>query len=191
MGDPLDPAVTLGPMASAHQRDIVEELVDDAVAAGGTVHDLGTDAPGLDPADGWFCRPTLVTGVDDGARVVVEEQFGPTVPLLAFEQEDEVVARVNADQYGLASSVWSVDEDRAFRLAERIEAGFTFVNCHNRAGMSLRAPFGGWKQSGYGREFGDAGVAEYLQSHAIHVPGAMRLGERGSGESAAANAYPS
>jgi len=191
MGDPLDHAVTLGPMASARQRDVVNELVADAVAAGGTAHDLGTDAPGLDPARGWFCRPTLVTGVDDGARVVVEEQFGPTVPLLTFEDEDEVVARVNADQYGLASSVWSEDEDRAFRLAERIEAGFTFVNCHNRAGMSLRAPFGGWKQSGYGREFGDAGVAEYLQSHAIHVPAAMRLGDRGSGRGAAANAYPS
>lgn len=191
MGDPLDPQVTVGPMVSAQQRDFVAGLVADSASRGGVVHELGTVSDGIDVDGGWFCRPTLVTGAADDWPVVAEEQFGPTVPLLGFDEIDEVVDRVNADQYGLASSVWSEDEDRAFAIAERIEAGFTFVNCHNRAGMSLRAPFGGWKQSGYGREFGDAGVAEYLQTHSIHVPTAMRLGDRAPDYSTGANAYPS
>jgi len=190
VGDPLDPAVTMGPMASAQQKGFVESLVADAVAGGATAHTLGTVADGIDLGTGWYVRPTFVTGTADDAAIVVEEQFGPTVPLLTFDDVDDVVARVNADELGLASSVWSADEDRAFAVAERIEAGFTFVNCHNRAGMSLRAPFGGWKRSGYGREFGDAGVAEYLQSHAIHAPAAMRLGEHAPAEQVGANDYP-
>lgn len=195
MGDPLDPDVTVGPMVSAAQRDHVERLVAGAQAIGATVHELGTATAEADPRRGWFCRPTLVagaegTGVPDDAAVVTEEQFGPTVPLLTFAEEGELLRRVNADRHGLASSVWSADEDRAFAFAGGIEAGFTFVNCHNRAGMSLRAPFGGVKQSGYGREFGDEGVADYLQTHAIHVPATMRLGDRNSGGGISANAYP-
>lgn len=190
MGDPLDPAVTIGPVASPAQMRNVEELVADALRRGGVVHELGTVGDGIDVETGWFCRPTLVAGALDDWPVVTEEQFGPTVPLLAYESVDEVVDRINADRYGLASSVWSMDEERAFEVAERIEAGFTFVNCHNRAGMSLRAPFGGWKQSGYGREFGDAGVADYLQSHSIHVPSAMRLGTHAPEDHTSANAYP-
>lgn len=195
MGDPLDPAVTVGPMASPAQRDHVESLLTDARGRGAEVHTLGSVAAGSDPDAGWFCTPTLVTGpggsgVADDLRVVTEEQFGPTVPLLTYRDTGELLRRVNADPHGLASSVWSADEDRAFELAAGIEAGFTFVNCHNRAGMSLRAPFGGMKQSGYGREFGDEGVAEYLQTHAIHVPAAMRLGDRAPAAPTAANAYP-
>ena len=189
MGDPLDPEVTIGPVASPAQLQHVQRFVEDAGSRGAGVHELGSVSADADP-DGWYCRPTLVTGAADDWPVVTEEQFGPTVPLLTYESLDEAVDRVNADRYGLASSVWSMDEDRAFEVAERIEAGFTFVNCHNRAGMSLRAPFGGWKESGYGREFGDAGVADYLQSHSIHVPTAMRLGDHAPEGHTSANAYP-
>ncbi len=190
MGDPLDPEVTIGPVASPAQKAHVEGLVVDASGRGGVVHELGSVAEGTDVDAGWFCPPTLVTGAEDDWPVVTEEQFGPTVPLLTYGSLDSALERINADRYGLASSVWSMDEDRAFAVAERIEAGFTFVNCHNRAGMSLRAPFGGWKQSGYGREFGDAGVADYLQTHSIHVPAAMRLGEHAPQGHTSANAYP-
>jgi acyl-CoA reductase-like NAD-dependent aldehyde dehydrogenase len=135
---------------------------------------------------GWFLRPTLVTGVDDDWPIVADEQFGPTVPMCLYDDLDDAIARANDSELGLASSVWSADEDRAFDVAHRLEAGMTFINCHNRAGMSLRAPFGGVKQSGFGREFADEGVAEYLQSHAIHAPAATRAG----GPTSAANAYP-
>ncbi len=105
-------------------------------------------------ARGHFVRPVLVTDVSDDAPLVAGEQFGPVVPLLAYDDEDEVVARANAGDLGLGASVWSADEDRAFAFARRFDAGFTFVNTHNRTGMALRAPFGGVKRSGHGREYG-------------------------------------
>ena len=187
VGDPLDEHVTMGPMVSAAQRDHVVRLVDDARDRGGEVRTLGRVAAACDLDAGWFLRPTLVTGLDDDAALVSEEQFGPSVPVLPYDSLDEAVARANDSELGLASSVWSADEDRAFAVASRLEAGMTFVNCHNRTGMSLRAPFGGVKRSGYGREFGAAGLEEYVQTHAVHAPAAVRAG---SGVTAAANAYP-
>lgn len=173
LGDPLDPDVTIGPMVSASQRRGLVALVAGATGAGAIAHPLGRVAPGADLDAGYFFRPVLVTGIDPAAPLVVEEQFGPAVPLVPFDDEDALVAEVNAGRYGLASSVWSADEDRAFTLAARLACGFTFVNCHNRSGMSLRAPFGGWRASGYGREFGPEGLAEYTQTHAVHRPAAV------------------
>jgi acyl-CoA reductase-like NAD-dependent aldehyde dehydrogenase len=138
-------------------------------------------------ARGHFVRPVLVTDVSDDAPVVAGEQFGPVVPLLAYDGEDEVVARANAGELGLGASVWSADEDRAFAFARRFDAGFTFVNTHNRTGMALRAPFGGVKRSGHGREYGTEGLLEYAQACAIHAPAAFRAGGGGTG----AAAYPS
>ncbi len=83
--------------------------------------------------------------------------------------------------------MWSADEDRAFEVAARLEAGFTFVNTHNRTGLALRAPFGGVKRSGWGREYGDEGLLEYVQTCVVHAPGAFRPGGAGLG----ASAYPS
>ncbi len=186
MGDPLDPQVTIGPMASSHQRLIVEELVTDAVARGAVVHPLGKVAPGVDITVGWYLRPTLVSAVEHSSPIVQREQFGPTVPVVAYDSLDEAMLMANDSELGLGSSVWCDDEDRAFEVARAIDAGMTFINCHNRAGMSLRAPFGGVKQSGFGREFGLAGLSEYLQSHTLHAPAMARPGAAAS----AANAYP-
>jgi acyl-CoA reductase-like NAD-dependent aldehyde dehydrogenase len=148
------------------------------------VHRLGTTR---DLGDGYFVEPALVTGLADDAPLVAQEQFGPVVPLLVYDDEDEVVARANAGELGLGASVWSADEDRAFAVGARLEAGFVFVNTHGRTGMSLRAPFGGVKGSGYGREYGDEGLREYAQTCVAHVPAAFRRGGAGSG----AAAYPS
>lgn len=184
LGDPLQEGVTVGPMASRAQVEHVSGLVADARRRGGTVTPLGTLADEALVAGGYFLRPVLVTGVTDDAPIVATEQFGPAVPLLAFDDEDEVVARANAGQGGLASSVWSRDEDRAFALARRIRAGFTFVNTHNRTGLALRAPFGGMGRSGFGREFGEEGVREYVQTHAVNLPATVR------GGAGSASAYP-
>ena len=186
VGDPLDPAVTVGPLVSEPQRARVTAMLDDARARGGDVRTIGSVADGADLDAGWFLRPQLVLGLDDTAPLVCDEQFGPAVPVLGYDSLDEAVARANASELALGSSVWSVDEERAFAVAAQLEAGITFVNCHNRAGMSFRAPFGGAKRSGYGREFGAAGLEEYVQTHTVHAPGAFRPGAAGG----SGRAYP-
>lgn len=188
-GDPLDPAVTVGPVATRVQRDRISGLVEDAVSGGATVIPLGRTTADWDPARGWFVEPALVLGARPDAPVVVQEQFGPILPVVAYDDEEEAVSLANASEHGLASSVWSDDVERAFAVARRVEAGTTFVNCHNRAGMSLRAPFGGIKRSGWGREFGDEGILGYTRTHAVHLPGALRAAADGTG-GLAGNAYP-
>jgi len=184
-GDPMLAATTLGPVVGPDDVARLSGLVDDTRRAGATVHELGS-VPDPELVDaGWFVRPTLVTGVADDARIVSEEQFGPTVPMLAFTDEDEVVSRANAGPHGLAASVWSRDEDRAFALARRLRVGTTFVNTHNRSGMALDAPFGGRGAAVFGREYGEAGVRDYLVPHSIHAPAPFRAGGVGG-----TGAYP-
>jgi acyl-CoA reductase-like NAD-dependent aldehyde dehydrogenase len=178
-GDPLEDGVTMGPLATREAAQRVAGLLD-----AGKVHRLGMLR---ELGDGYFVPPALVTGLDDSAPLVAQEQFGPLVPLLVYDDEDEVVARANAGELGLGASVWSADEEHAFDVAARIEAGFVFVNTHGRTGMSLRAPFGGVKRSGFGREYGDEGLREYAQTCVTHAPAAFRAGGGGSG----AAAYPS
>ena len=128
-------------------------------------------------------------GLDDDAPLVASEQFGPLVPVLGYDDRRRTASRsTTSSELGLAGSVWSADEERAFALARRLETGFVFVNTHNRTGMSLRAPFGGVKRSGYGREYGDEGLLEYTQSCVVHAPAAFRPGADPSATSA--RAYP-
>lgn len=184
VGDPLTPGVTMGPVVTAASAARVTQLVEDARSAGAEVIEIGTVVGDL--ARGHFVRPTLVLGAADDDPVVATEQFGPTLPVLTYDSVDEAVARANAGDLGLCASVWSSDESRAFEVAARLDAGFTFVNTHNRTGMALRAPFGGVKRSGWGREYGDEGLLEYVQPCVIHAPAVFRAGAAGL----AANAYP-
>ncbi|MBW6434349.1 aldehyde dehydrogenase family protein [Actinoplanes hulinensis] len=180
-GDPLADGVTMGPVISAAaQRAAL------ALRGSGTVHDLGRFDG--DPASGYFVRPALVVEPDPGSRLVVAEQFAPVVPVLGYSGEESVLAAANAGELGLGASVWSADEERAFAFARRFEAGFTFVNTHNRTGMSLRAPFGGVKRSGWGREYAQEGLAEYVQTCVIHAPAAFRPGAAVTG--GGPSAYP-
>ncbi len=175
-GDPLTPGVTMGPLISAAAAVRVSALA-------GSIP-LGTMDPGL--KDGYFVHPTLAIDPPANSPLVTEEQFGPVVPLLSYRDIDEVIERANAGDLGLGASVWSADEEHAFAVASRIEAGFVFINTHNRTGMSLRAPFGGVKRSGFGREYGDEGLLEYAQTCVIHAPAAFRL----DGQGMPATAYP-
>jgi acyl-CoA reductase-like NAD-dependent aldehyde dehydrogenase len=186
MGDPADAGVTVGPMVTREAVDRVAALVAEAARRGAQVVPLGRVADADLVARGWFLRPTLVLGAPRDAAVVREEQFGPTVAVLPFTDVDEVVAEANLGDLGLGASVWSADEDRAFAVARRIDAGFRFVNAHNRSGLTLRAPFGGVKRSGFGREYGDEGIREYTQTCVVHAPGAFRAG----GAGVDARAYP-
>jgi len=183
IGDPLDPRVTIGPLVSRRQVDLVRGIVDDAVAEGASVFDIGTPADSsFDLAGGYYLRPTLVVGASRTSRIVAEEQFGPTVPILPFADLDDAVQTANSSEYGLCASVWTADEDKAFAVGSRLEAGTVFVNTHNRSGMSLRAPFGGVKLSGYGREYGTAGIQEFCQSQTIsRLERTLAVGGLGAG----------
>ncbi|WP_433382775.1 aldehyde dehydrogenase family protein [Actinoplanes sp. CA-142083] len=167
-GDPLADGVTMGPVISAAARKAAEQL------RTGDCRDLGRFE--ADPDLGYFVRPALVVAPGPGDPLVVAEQFAPVVPVLGYDDEDAVLAAANAGDLGLGASVWSSDEERAVAFARRFEAGFAFVNTHNRTGMSLRAPFGGVKRSGWGREYAEEGLAEYVQTCVIHAPAGFRPG---------------
>lgn len=186
VGDPMIEGVTVGPVVSRAAQERLEALAASSAAAGGEVIDVGRITDEAVVASGYFVRPRVVLGLPDAAPLVCEEQFGPLVPIQVYDELDEVIERANSTELGLGASVWSADEAKAFAVAQRLEAGFVFINTHNRTGMSPRAPFGGVKKSGFGREYGDEGLLEYVQNVSIHAPAAFRPG--GSGGSA--NAYP-
>ncbi|MGI9667712.1 MAG: aldehyde dehydrogenase family protein [Acidimicrobiia bacterium] len=175
MGDPLNPNTTVGPVVSAAQKGFVDSLVDEARGDGASVVDVGTVEDGLDPA-GYWVRPTVVSNASPESTLVATEQFGPTVPVLGYSTINDAVAQANDSDLGLAASVWGDDPESVENVARRLEVGTTFVNSHNRFGVNPGAPFGGTKLSGFGREYGDAGVEAYLQSHAINTPAVVDTG---------------
>ncbi len=180
VGNGLDPATTLGPVHTASQRDRVRGLVNDARERGATVRELG-DLRG-DPEQGYFVRPTLVTDIENDAPLSQEEQFGPVLPVIGYTTVEEAVAMANDSEYGLASSVWSVDEERALLVANRLEAGATFINSHGVLSVDRRAPFGGVKQSGTGRMSGRWALESFCELHTVSVRNSATF--HGAGRSA-------
>lgn len=161
------PGVHLGPLTTEAGFRNAQRLLDRAREAGHHVHQGGRWAGGVEPAEGRFIRPGVVTGMDPGDELVVEEQFAPLIPVLPFTDESEAIAEANRTEYGLCSSVWSADPGRALALARRIQAGNTFINAH-RVGASVPlVPFGGVKQSGLGRNHLHYAVAAYSEEHAV------------------------
>jgi aldehyde dehydrogenase len=167
VGNGLDPRTDLGPVINRSQLERVRGLVDEARAKGATVASVGKK---LDPDSwerGWFHLPTVMTGVDHSFGVVSCEQFGPVIPIMSFRSEDEAVELANDTEFGLASSIWTTDEERAFELARRIEAGTTFVNVHRPGASGVDMPFGGFKQSGIGRGHGVVALEEQFELHTL------------------------
>jgi acyl-CoA reductase-like NAD-dependent aldehyde dehydrogenase len=167
VGDGLEPETTMGPVNNERQFTLVRELTSRTEAAGLEVRTLGSYGAGVDPANGYFLLPRLVLGATDVDEVVACEQFGPILPILSYRDETEAIARANALDVGLCSSLWTADEERAFELAEELDAGTTFINGHSLFTLDLDAPFGGVKSSGLGRELGPEAVLEYTQFHTI------------------------
>ncbi|MFG1760198.1 aldehyde dehydrogenase family protein [Micromonospora echinofusca] len=162
LGDPFDPATRLGPLVSAAQRERVLGHVARGLADGGRLVCGGPDAPV--PDRGFFVAPTVIADVDPDSALAQEEVFGPVLAVIGFDDEDEAVAIANNSRYGLAGAVWSADEERALRVARRMRTGAVDVN---GAPFNPLAPFGGYKQSGLGRELGRHGLEEFLQVKAI------------------------
>jgi succinate-semialdehyde dehydrogenase/glutarate-semialdehyde dehydrogenase len=160
-GNGLDAAVTLGPLINATQRQKVEELVDDAVSRGATVV-IGGKAP---DGPGHFYPATVLLDVPPDARILTEEVFGPVAPITGFDTEEEGIAAANNTEFGLAAYIYTKSLDRALRVSESIESGMVGVN---RGVISdPAAPFGGVKESGFGREGGFEGIEEYLETKYI------------------------
>ncbi|MGV0837354.1 NAD-dependent succinate-semialdehyde dehydrogenase [Mycolicibacterium thermoresistibile] len=161
LGDGLDEASTLGPLINAAQLDTVTELVSDAVTKGATAAVGGTAPDG----PGHFYPATVLTEVPAEARILKEEVFGPVAPIIGFDTEEEGIAAANDTEYGLAAYIYTRSLDRALRVAEAIESGMVGVN---RGVISdAAAPFGGVKESGFGREGGTEGIDEYLETKYI------------------------
>lgn len=161
VGHGLEPAVDLGPVIDGHSRDRLRGLVDLAVEGGATVltpeHDL--------PDKGYFVAPTLLANVKPDAPILRDEIFGPVAPVVAFDDDDEALALANDTSMGLVGFVATKDLSRALRASERLECGMVGVN---RGVVSdPAAPFGGWKQSGLGREGGKVGIEDYLETKYI------------------------
>ncbi|MQY29737.1 NAD-dependent succinate-semialdehyde dehydrogenase [Nocardia aurantia] len=164
LGPGADPETTLGPLINQEQLDTVSELVDDATAQGATVA-LGGKAPG---GAGYYYPATILTEVPAGARILREEVFGPVAPIVGFDTEEEGLAAANDTEYGLVAYVYTRDLNRALRVAEGLESGMVGVN---RGVISdPAAPFGGVKESGFGREGGYEGIDEYLSTKYIALP---------------------
>ena len=162
MGDGLDESVQLGPIQNAMQYERVKELVEDARKHGGRVL-CGGDPPA---GPGYFYPVTLVADVQEGVRLVDEEQFGPVLPIIRYSDVDAIVARANDNPNGLGGSVWSSNPQRARQLAMRLECGTAWVNKHG--GIQPNAPFGGVKQSGIGVEFGAEGLKEFTTVQTVY-----------------------
>jgi aldehyde dehydrogenase (NAD+) len=160
VGDPTDPKTGMGPLIREAQRERVERYV-----AAGTAEGARLACGGVRPADldrGYFFEPTLFADVRSSMTIAQDEIFGPVGVVIPFDGEDDAVAIANDTRYGLAASVWHPDAVRAFGLAQRIRAGTVSIN-GGGGGPHLWGPFGGYKQSGIGREFGDYGLLEYTQ----------------------------
>jgi acyl-CoA reductase-like NAD-dependent aldehyde dehydrogenase len=162
VGDGLEPGVALGPLQNKMQFDKVREFIEDAKANGTVIAGGGS----LD-REGYFVPPTIVKDIPDEARLVREEQFGPVLPILEYDDLDEVIARVNDSEYGLAGIVWTSNAERGIEVAARIDSGTVWVNKVLEVPFDI--PFRGAKQSGLGGENGEEAIQGYTQAKVINA----------------------
>ena len=157
----------MGPMATTDQLEKVQEFVDSAKKDGADLVYGGArpDDPVL--GKGWFYMPTIFDNVRNDMYVAQEEIFGPVLSVMKFREEEEVVAMANDSSYGLAAGVWTKDIQRAHKVAREIQAGTVWINTYRA--VSYASPFGGYKQSGYGREMGIEAIREFTQVKSVWV----------------------
>ncbi|GAC67815.1 aldehyde dehydrogenase [Gordonia soli] len=165
-GDPTDSGTICGPLISARQRDRVESYIELARSEGGVI-EIGGGRP-ADKPKGWFVEPTLVSGLDNSSRVAQEEIFGPVLVIIPHDGDEDAIRIANDSPYGLSGAVWATDPDRIEAVVAGVRTGTLGIN--GGIWYSADVPFGGYKQSGIGREMGVAGFEEYLEVKAVARP---------------------
>ena len=166
LGYGLDQGTTMGPLHSPAQKAFVDSLIKEAKESGANVLEFG-ELPGGDMEGGNFVRPAIVVNPKLNLRVVTEEQFGPVIPVIPFETEAEAIRMANDSWAGLSGSVWTADPDSATRVGGQLVCGYIWVNDHGATRLDLRAPFGGMKASGIGREQGIEGIRAFQDTRSI------------------------
>jgi len=165
VGDPSDPATEIGPMAAQRQQDRVEKYIALGQEEGARLLTGGTGRPeGL--GRGWYVRPTVFAGVSNQMRIAREEIFGPVLSVIAYDDVDDAVRIANDSDYGLAGTVWTNDAEAGLDVARRVRTGTYGVNTFT---MDFAAPFGGFKDSGIGREFGPEGLSAYTELKSVYL----------------------
>ena len=165
VGDPADPDTDFGPLASAGGVARVKNFVDRAVAQGAQIAAQGV-VP-IDCEDGYYYPPTILTGITNTMEIAREEVFGPVLSVLAYDSLEQAVGIANDSDFGLAASVWSQDLTQAVGIAKRLRVGTVWINDHHLLNPTI--PFGGYKHSGVGREFGPHGIEAFTELKHIHI----------------------
>jgi aldehyde dehydrogenase (NAD+) len=165
VGDPRNEGTRLGPLASAVQLTRVRDYIERGIAEGAELITGGAQLPeGL--SEGFFVRPTVFGRVHPKATIAQEEIFGPVLSIITYEDEEEAIRIANDSLYGLGGAVWAGSDERAIAVARRIRTGQVDIN---GGAWNMHAPFGGFKQSGYGRENGVYGLEEYLEYKSLQL----------------------
>jgi betaine-aldehyde dehydrogenase len=166
VGDPLDPATAVGPVVAERQRTRIEGYLDSGREEGATVAFGGGRPAGLDT--GWFVEPTVFSNVDNKMRIAQEDIFGPVLVVIPYDGDDQAVEIANDSNYGLSGSVWTADNDRGLGIARQVRTGTYMLN--GGTPIDFATPFGGYKESGVGREFGPEGLESFLEKKSISLP---------------------
>jgi acyl-CoA reductase-like NAD-dependent aldehyde dehydrogenase len=168
VGNPMDQATMMGPQVSREQLDRIKSYMDIGRGEGATIC-AGGDSPQLEGAfqNGFFFQPTILADVKNDMRVAQEEIFGPVVSIITFKDEDDLIKQANDTIYGLSAGLWTRDLTRAHRFAKEVKAGTIWINTFNM--FNAASPFGGVKQSGYGREMGKHALELYTQVKSVWV----------------------
>ncbi|WP_198968795.1 aldehyde dehydrogenase [Xylophilus sp. ASV27] len=166
VGDPASEQTQMGPLITARHREGIERYVELGVSEGGRIRTGGVRPHGAGYDRGYFYRPTILEGLDNRARISQEEIFGPVLVAMPFDDEASLIAQANDSVYALAAGIWSRDFKRAWKLGRAVQAGTVWINTYKQ--FSVSTPFGGWRDSGLGREKGREGIFQYMEQKSMY-----------------------